>query len=110
MTALHETCEAVKACGCVVLSRKLATKQKAVSTKGMNIGVMKKSTSPCPGSLTYVTVMQQVKFAVFAFEDSNSLPLGQVQQDSEVLTKCTNQTTAINMWLAGVLFLNLLNV
>lgn len=110
MRALHAICEAVKACGCIVIARKLATKKKAVSIKGMNSGVMKRTTSPWAASLTYVSVMQQVKFAVFAFAGSNRLSLGRVQQDSEVLTKCTNQTTAISMWLAGVLFLILLNV
>lgn len=35
-----------------VLSRKLATKKKAVSTKVMTSGVMKKTTSSCPTNLT----------------------------------------------------------
>lgn len=35
-----------------VLSRKLAAKKKAVSTKVMNSGVMKKSSSSCPASQT----------------------------------------------------------
>lgn len=35
-----------------VLSRKLATKKKAISTKVMNSGVMRKTASSCPASLT----------------------------------------------------------
>lgn len=35
-----------------LLSRKLATKKKAISTKVVNSGVMRKTASSCPASLT----------------------------------------------------------
>ncbi|KAF6344188.1 cell division cycle 7 [Rhinolophus ferrumequinum] len=94
-----------------VLSRKLATKKKAVSTKVMNSGVMKKTTSSCPTSLTC---------DCYATDKVCSICLSRRQQVApragtpgfrapEVLTKCPNQTTAIDMWSAGVIFLSLLS-
>lgn len=34
------------------LSRKLATRKKAIPSKGMNSGVMRKTASSCPATLT----------------------------------------------------------
>ncbi|XP_036111717.1 cell division cycle 7-related protein kinase isoform X1 [Molossus molossus] len=93
-----------------VLSRKLATKKKAVSTKVMN-SVMKKTISSCPASLTC---------DCYATDKVCSICLSRRQQVApragtpgfrapEVLTKCPNQTTAIDMWSAGVIFLSLLS-
>ncbi|KAF6107918.1 cell division cycle 7 [Phyllostomus discolor] len=94
-----------------VLSRKLAAKKKAVSTKVMNSGVMKKSTSSCPANQTC---------DCYATDKVCSICLSRRQQVApragtpgfrapEVLTKCPDQTTAIDMWSAGVIFLSLLS-
>ncbi|XP_036901368.1 cell division cycle 7-related protein kinase [Sturnira hondurensis] len=94
-----------------VLSRKLAAKKKAVSTKVMNSGVTKKSTGPCPASQTC---------DCYATDKVCSICLSRRQQVApragtpgfrapEVLTKCPDQTTAIDMWSAGVIFLSLLS-
>ncbi|XP_055979275.1 cell division cycle 7-related protein kinase [Sorex fumeus] len=93
------------------LSKKLATKKKAVSTKGMNSGVMRKTASSCPATLTC---------DCYATDKVCSICLSRRQQVApragtpgfrapEVLTKCPNQTTAIDMWSAGVIFLSLLS-
>ncbi|XP_004841345.1 cell division cycle 7-related protein kinase isoform X2 [Heterocephalus glaber] len=92
-------------------SRKLATKKKAISTKAMNSGVVKKTASSCPASLTC---------DCYATDKVCSICLSRHQQVApragtpgfrapEVLTKCPNQTTAIDMWSAGVIFLSLLS-
>ncbi|KAM9111128.1 cell division cycle 7-related protein kinase isoform 1-T2 [Megaptera novaeangliae] len=94
-----------------LLSRKLATKKKAISTKVMNSGVMRKTASSCPASLTC---------DCYATDKVCSICLSRQQQVApragtpgfrapEVLTKCPNQTTAIDMWSAGVIFLSLLS-
>ncbi|KAK2495345.1 hypothetical protein MC885_018004, partial [Smutsia gigantea] len=94
-----------------VLSRKLAVKKKAISTKVMNSGVMRKTASSCPASLTC---------DCYATDEVCSICLSRQQQVApragtpgfrapEVLTKCPYQTTAIDMWSAGVIFLSLLS-
>uniref|UniRef100_A0A8C8ZTK1 Cell division cycle 7-related protein kinase n=1 Tax=Prolemur simus TaxID=1328070 RepID=A0A8C8ZTK1_PROSS len=94
-----------------VLSRKLTTKKKAVSTKVVNSGMMRKTASSCPASLTC---------DCYATDKVCSICLSRRQQVApragtpgfrapEVLTKCPNQTTAIDMWSAGVIFLSLLS-
>ncbi|KAM8788210.1 cell division cycle 7-related protein kinase isoform 2-T2 [Rhynchonycteris naso] len=94
-----------------VLSIKLATKKKAVSTKVLNSSVLKKTTSSCPASLAC---------GCYATDKVCSICLSRRQQVApragtpgfrapEVLTKCPNQTTAIDMWSAGVIFLSLLS-
>ncbi|KAM6167848.1 cell division cycle 7-related protein kinase isoform 5-T5 [Erethizon dorsatum] len=78
-----------------VISRKLATKKKAVSTKVMSSGVLKKTVSSCPASLTC---------DCYATDKVCSICLSRYQQVApragtpgfrapEVLTKCPNQTT-----------------
>ncbi|XP_014405495.1 PREDICTED: cell division cycle 7-related protein kinase [Myotis brandtii] len=94
-----------------VFYRKLAPKKKAISAKVMNSGVMKKTTSSCPVSLTC---------DCYATDKVCSICLSRRQQVApragtpgfrapEVLTKCPNQTTAIDMWSAGVIFISLLS-
>ncbi|XP_077602262.1 cell division cycle 7-related protein kinase isoform X2 [Crocuta crocuta] len=94
-----------------VLSRKLAPKKKAISSKVMTSGVMRKTASSCPASLTC---------DCYATDKVCSICLSRRQQVApragtpgfrapEVLTKCPNQTTAIDMWSAGVIFLSLLS-
>uniref|UniRef100_A0A2K5YN26 non-specific serine/threonine protein kinase n=1 Tax=Mandrillus leucophaeus TaxID=9568 RepID=A0A2K5YN26_MANLE len=88
-----------------VLSRKLATKKKAISAKVMNSGVMRKAASSCPASLTCdfcsICLSRHQQVAPRAGTPGFRAP--------EVLTKCPNQTTAIDMWSAGVIFLSLLS-
>ncbi|XP_047641283.1 cell division cycle 7-related protein kinase isoform X4 [Phacochoerus africanus] len=78
-----------------LLSRKLATKKKAISTKVVNSGVMRKTASSCPASLTC---------DCYATDKVCSICLSRRQQVApragtpgfrapEVLTKCPNQTT-----------------
>ncbi|XP_012781460.2 cell division cycle 7-related protein kinase isoform X2 [Ochotona princeps] len=94
-----------------VLSRKLATKKKTVSTKVITSGVVRKTGSSCPAALTC---------DCYATDKVCSICLSRRQQVApragtpgfrapEVLTKCPNQTTAIDMWSAGVIFLSLLS-
>ncbi|XP_033288410.1 cell division cycle 7-related protein kinase isoform X2 [Orcinus orca] len=94
-----------------LLSRKLATKKKAISTKVTNSSVMRKTANSCPASLTC---------DCYATDKVCSICLSRRQQVApragtpgfrapEVLTKCPNQTTAIDMWSAGVIFLSLLS-
>ncbi|XP_059946091.1 cell division cycle 7-related protein kinase isoform X2 [Mesoplodon densirostris] len=94
-----------------LLSRKVATKKKAISTKVMNSSVMRKTASSCPANLTC---------DCYATDKVCSICLSRRQQVApragtpgfrapEVLTKCPNQTTAIDMWSAGVIFLSLLS-
>ncbi|KAM5256390.1 cell division cycle 7-related protein kinase [Ctenodactylus gundi] len=94
-----------------VISRKLTTKKKAISTKVTNSSVIRKTSSSCPASLTC---------DCYATDKVCSICLSRRQQVApragtpgfrapEVLTKCPNQTTAIDMWSAGVIFLSLLS-
>ncbi|XP_037682587.1 cell division cycle 7-related protein kinase [Choloepus didactylus] len=94
-----------------VLPRKLAIKKKAISTKVINSGVMRKTASSCSANLTC---------DCYATDKVCSICLSRRQQVApragtpgfrapEVLTKCPNQTTAIDMWSAGVIFLSLLS-
>ncbi|XP_060058045.1 cell division cycle 7-related protein kinase isoform X2 [Erinaceus europaeus] len=94
-----------------VLSRKLATKKKALSTKVTSSGAVRKTANSCPASLTC---------DCYATDKVCSICLSRRQQVApragtpgfrapEVLTKCPNQTTAIDMWSAGVIFLSLLS-
>ncbi|XP_043855328.1 cell division cycle 7-related protein kinase isoform X2 [Dromiciops gliroides] len=92
-------------------SRKLATKKKVVSTKTVPSNVTRKTASVCPPNLTC---------DCYATDQVCSVCLSRRQQVApragtpgfrapEVLTKCPNQTTAIDMWSAGVIFLSLLS-
>ncbi|XP_036610514.1 cell division cycle 7-related protein kinase isoform X2 [Trichosurus vulpecula] len=94
-----------------ITSRKLATKKKVVSTKTVTSNVTRKTASTCPPNLTC---------DCYATDQVCSVCLSRRQQVApragtpgfrapEVLTKCPNQTTAIDMWSAGVIFLSLLS-
>ncbi|KAM9243955.1 cell division cycle 7-related protein kinase [Dugong dugon] len=93
-----------------IFSRRLATKKKVTSTKVVN-GGMRKTTTSCPANPTC---------DCYATDKVCSICLSRRQQVApragtpgfrapEVLTKCPNQTTAIDMWSAGVIFLSLLS-
>ncbi|XP_042675624.1 cell division cycle 7-related protein kinase isoform X2 [Centrocercus urophasianus] len=90
-----------------VSSRKLVTKKKIISTKA----VSRKAASGCPSNLTC---------DCYATDRVCSVCLSRCQQVApragtpgfrapEVLTKCPTQTTAIDMWSAGIVFLSLLS-
>ncbi|XP_068949947.1 cell division cycle 7-related protein kinase-like isoform X1 [Petaurus breviceps papuanus] len=94
-----------------VTSRKLTTKKKVVSTKTVTSNLARKTASTCPANLTC---------DCYATDQVCSVCLSRRQQVApragtpgfrapEVLTKCPNQTTAIDMWSAGVIFLSLLS-
>ncbi|XP_074764299.1 cell division cycle 7-related protein kinase isoform X2 [Athene noctua] len=94
-----------------VSSRKLVTKKKIISTKPVSNGAARKAASGCPSNLTC---------DCFATERVCSVCLSRCQQVApragtpgfrapEVLTKCPTQTTAIDMWSAGIIFLSLLS-
>ncbi|XP_064371998.1 cell division cycle 7-related protein kinase isoform X2 [Dromaius novaehollandiae] len=94
-----------------VSSRKLVTKKKIISTKTVSNGVARKAASGCPLNLTC---------DCYATDGVCSICLSRRQQVApragtpgfrapEVLTKCPTQTTAIDMWSAGIVFLSLLS-
>nr|XP_013816836.1 PREDICTED: cell division cycle 7-related protein kinase isoform X5 [Apteryx mantelli mantelli] len=94
-----------------VSSRKLVTKKKIISTKTVSNGVARKAASGCPSNLTC---------DCYATDRVCSICLSRRQQVApragtpgfrapEVLTKCPTQTTAIDMWSAGIVFLSLLS-
>ncbi|KFQ21832.1 Cell division cycle 7-related protein kinase, partial [Mesitornis unicolor] len=94
-----------------VSSRKLVTKKKIISTKAVSNGAARKAASGCPSNLTC---------DCYATDRVCSVCLSRCQQVApragtpgfrapEVLTKCPTQTTAIDMWSAGIVFLSLLS-
>ncbi|XP_068808620.1 cell division cycle 7-related protein kinase isoform X1 [Struthio camelus] len=94
-----------------VSSRKLVTKKKIISTKTVSSGVARKAASGCPSNLAC---------DCYATDRVCSICLSRRQQVApragtpgfrapEVLTKCPTQTTAIDMWSAGIVFLSLLS-
>ncbi|KAM9621186.1 cell division cycle 7-related protein kinase isoform 1-T11 [Morphnus guianensis] len=94
-----------------VSSRKLVTKKKITSTKTVSNGAARKAASGCPSNLTC---------DCYATDRVCSVCLSRCQQVApragtpgfrapEVLTKCPTQTTAIDMWSAGIIFLSLLS-
>ncbi|XP_069088446.1 cell division cycle 7-related protein kinase isoform X2 [Pleurodeles waltl] len=94
-----------------VSARKLAARKKIVPTKTASIVSERKSASTCPASLTC---------DCYATDRVCSVCLSRRQQVAaragtpgfrapEVLTKCPDQTTAIDIWSAGIIFLSLLS-
>ncbi|NWR63306.1 CDC7 kinase, partial [Bucorvus abyssinicus] len=92
-----------------VSSRKLVTKKKIVSTKTVSNGAARKAASPL-----------NLTCGCYATDRVCSVCLSRCQQVApragtpgfrapEVLTKCPTQTTAIDMWSAGIVFLSLLS-
>ncbi|KAL4687191.1 hypothetical protein H8959_019319 [Pygathrix nigripes] len=94
-----------------VLSRKLATKKKAISAKVMNSDVMRKAASSCPASLTYDCYATDKVWSIGLSRHQQVAPRASTPgfRAPEVLTKCPNQTTAIDMRSAGVIFLSMLS-
>ncbi|NWX73355.1 CDC7 kinase, partial [Alca torda] len=87
-----------------VSSRKLVTKKKITSTKTASNGAARKAASGCPSNLTC---------DCYATDRVCSVCLSRAGTPGfrapEVLTKCPTQTTAIDMWSAGIVFLSLLS-
>ncbi|XP_078502415.1 cell division cycle 7-related protein kinase isoform X3 [Lissotriton helveticus] len=94
-----------------VSSRKLAARKKVVPAKAVSSVAERKSASTCPANLTC---------DCYATDRVCSVCLSRRQQVAaragtpgfrapEVLTKCPDQTTAIDMWSAGIIFLSLLS-
>nr|XP_033772272.1 cell division cycle 7-related protein kinase [Geotrypetes seraphini] len=94
-----------------VASKKLVTRKKVVSSKTLNNGTAKRAATTFPANLTC---------ECYATDRVCSICLSRRQQVApragtpgfrapEVLTKCPNQTTAIDMWSAGIIFLSLLS-
>nr|XP_004653732.2 cell division cycle 7-related protein kinase isoform X2 [Jaculus jaculus] len=94
-----------------VISRKLATKKKTISTKVLNSGVIKRTASSCPASLTCDCYATDKVCSICLLRRQQVAPRAGTPgfRAPEVLTKCPNQTTAIDMWSAGVIFLSLLS-
>uniref|UniRef100_A0A8C8S2E6 non-specific serine/threonine protein kinase n=1 Tax=Pelusios castaneus TaxID=367368 RepID=A0A8C8S2E6_9SAUR len=94
-----------------VASRKLATKKKIISTKAVNNGVARKAASSCPAILTCDCYATDRVCSVCLSRRQQVAPRAGTPgfRAPEVLTKCPTQTTAIDMWSAGIIFLSLLS-
>lgn len=93
-----------------VAAKKLAAR-KTVPAKNTSTGVVRKTASTCPVSLTcYCYARDQVCSICLARTRQVAPRAGTPGfRAPEVLTKCPNQTTAIDMWSAGIIFLSLLS-
>ncbi|XP_012873826.1 PREDICTED: cell division cycle 7-related protein kinase isoform X1 [Dipodomys ordii] len=94
-----------------VVSRKLATKKKPNSTKVMSGGVIKKTASSDSAHSTCDCYATDRVCSVCLSRRQQVAPRAGTPgfRAPEVLTKCPNQTTAIDIWSAGVIFLSLLS-
>ncbi|KAK1164173.1 cell division cycle 7-related protein kinase-like isoform X1 [Acipenser oxyrinchus oxyrinchus] len=93
-------------------SRKMAvTKRKPVLAKGAASNHSRKPTAQCPATLTCDCYMTDRVCNVCLSRRQQVAPRAGTPgfRAPEVLTKCPNQTTAIDMWSAGVIFLSLLS-
>uniref|UniRef100_A0A8C2LTC9 Cell division cycle 7-related protein kinase n=1 Tax=Cricetulus griseus TaxID=10029 RepID=A0A8C2LTC9_CRIGR len=93
-----------------IISRKPATKKTAMSTKAV-ASVTMKTTSPCPAVLTCDCYGTDKVCSICLSRRQQVAPRAGTPgfRAPEVLTKCPNQTTAIDMWSAGVILLSLLS-
>ncbi|XP_067394594.1 cell division cycle 7-related protein kinase [Emydura macquarii macquarii] len=94
-----------------VASRKLATKKMIISTKAVNNGVARKAANSCPAILTCDCYATDRVCSVCLSRRQQVAPRAGTPgfRAPEVLTKCPTQTTAIDMWSAGIIFLSLLS-
>ncbi|ERE68221.1 cell division cycle 7-related protein kinase isoform X4 [Cricetulus griseus] len=103
-----------------IISRKPATKKTAMSTKAVAsvtmstkavASAMRKTTSPCPAVLTCDCYGTDKVCSICLSRRQQVAPRAGTPgfRAPEVLTKCPNQTTAIDMWSAGVILLSLLS-
>ncbi|KAM4722896.1 cell division cycle 7-related protein kinase [Rhinophrynus dorsalis] len=93
-----------------VTSRKLATR-KTVSAKNTSSGVARKSANTCIASLTCDCYARDQVCSICLSRSRQIAPRAGTPgfRAPEVLTKCPHQTTAIDMWSAGIIFLSLLS-
>ncbi|XP_051026440.1 cell division cycle 7-related protein kinase [Acomys russatus] len=93
-----------------IISRKEATKKTPTSTKAVT-GVMRKTASSCMAAMTCDCYGTDKVCSICLSRQQQVAPRAGTPgfRAPEVLTKCPNQTTAIDMWSAGVIFLSLLS-
>ncbi|XP_006001140.2 cell division cycle 7-related protein kinase isoform X2 [Latimeria chalumnae] len=91
-------------------SRKATIKQKLPAKSTTNT-LSQKSTSTCPANLTCNCYMTDKVCTVCLSRQQQVAPRAGTPgfRAPEVLMRCPNQTTAIDMWSAGVIFLSLLS-
>ncbi|NWV86452.1 CDC7 kinase, partial [Dasyornis broadbenti] len=94
-----------------VSSRKLVTKKKIISTKTVSNGAARKAASGCPLNLPCDCYATDRVCSVCLSRRQQVAPRAGTPgfRAPEVLTKCPTQTTAIDMWSAGIIFLSLLS-
>ncbi|XP_009086794.2 cell division cycle 7-related protein kinase isoform X3 [Serinus canaria] len=94
-----------------VSSRKLVTKKKIISTKTVSNGAARKAASGCPLNLLCDCYATDRVCSVCLSRRQQVAPRAGTPgfRAPEVLTKCPTQTTAIDMWSAGIIFLSLLS-
>ncbi|XP_062992513.1 cell division cycle 7-related protein kinase [Elgaria multicarinata webbii] len=92
-----------------IASRKLSSKKKTTST--VNNGLAKKAASSCPANLTCNCYAKDRVCCVCLSRRQQVAPRAGTPgfRAPEVLMKCPNQTTAIDIWSAGIIFLSLLS-
>ncbi|XP_041277508.1 cell division cycle 7-related protein kinase isoform X1 [Onychostruthus taczanowskii] len=94
-----------------VSSRKLVTKKKIISTKTVSNGAARKAASGSPLNLLCDCYATDRVCSVCLSRRQQVAPRAGTPgfRAPEVLTKCPTQTTAIDMWSAGIIFLSLLS-
>ncbi|XP_048351682.1 cell division cycle 7-related protein kinase isoform X2 [Sphaerodactylus townsendi] len=92
-----------------IASRKLSAKKKVTST--VNSDLAKKAASSCPANLTCNCYGKDRVCSICLSRCQQVAPRAGTPgfRAPEVLTKCPIQTTAIDMWAAGIIFLSLLS-
>ncbi|KAG9483169.1 cell division cycle 7-related protein kinase [Eleutherodactylus coqui] len=92
------------------VSRKLAAR-KSVAAKNTSGAVARKAASTCPTSMTCDCYARDQVCSICLARTRQVAPRAGTPgfRAPEVLTKCPNQTTAIDMWSAGIIFLSLLS-
>nr|XP_008107467.1 PREDICTED: cell division cycle 7-related protein kinase isoform X2 [Anolis carolinensis] len=90
-------------------SRKLSAKKKATST--LNNGLAKKAASSCPANLTCDCYAKDRVCSICLSRRQQVAPRAGTPgfRAPEVLIKCPHQSTAIDIWSAGIIFLSLLS-
>nr|XP_056700906.1 cell division cycle 7-related protein kinase [Euleptes europaea] len=92
-----------------IASKKLSAKKKI--TSAVNNGLAKKAASTCPANLTCNCYAKDRVCSICLSRRQQVAPRAGTPgfRAPEVLTKCPTQTTAIDMWAAGIVFLSLLS-
>ncbi|XP_077189153.1 cell division cycle 7-related protein kinase isoform X2 [Paroedura picta] len=92
-----------------IASRKLSAKKKI--TSAATNGLAKKAASTCPANLTCDCYAKDRVCSICLSRRQQVAPRAGTPgfRAPEVLTKCPTQTTAIDIWAAGIIFLSLLS-